>query len=240
MKSFFTLLCVAILLPASYGQKGLHLGANFMAVSSSIVNQNSWGIGHEYDYEFSIRTSYGLDVGYNFSDQFGLSTGYWFTELGQDYSDSYSGSEWSRKLTLKYNMIPVMFKVTSTKAKVNFLGGAGVLIGTLNEATQEWLRDGSPYVDQIYNPATGETFNPGAEDVTDRFAKNEFMLNFDLGGRATLGTHLYLDMTLNLSYGLTDINHEDWQFPDPGGKYEPSHNGFGGIKLGLLYVLGGK
>lgn len=240
MKSLFTLLCVAILIPSSDAQKGLHVGANYMAVSSSIVNQNSWAVGHEYDYEFSFRNSFGIDVAYHFSDQIGIYSGYWFTELGQDYSDSYSGSDWTRELHLKYNFIPVMIKFTGTKAKVNFLGGAGVLIGSLKEGNQEWLRDGQPYTDIINNPVTGDSFQPGAEDVTDRFNKSELMLDFDLGGRITMGTHMYIDLTLNMAYGLTDINADDFQTADPGGTYEPSHNAYGGIKLALAYVLSGK
>lgn len=240
MKSLFTLFVIALCVPVLNAQKGLHLGANYMAVSSSIVNQNSWAIGHEYDYEFSFRNSFGIDVAYHFSDQIGIYSGYWFTELGQDYSDSYGGSDWTRELHLKYNFIPVMVKFTGTKAKVNFLGGAGILIGTLNDGSQEWLQDGQPYDDIINNPITGDPFQPGAEDVTERFNKSEIMLNFDLGGRIGISDHLYLDATLNMAYGLTDINADDFQTSDPGGSYEPSHNAYGGIKLGLAYVLSGK
>jgi hypothetical protein len=240
MKSILSVALVLGSFLTAYSQKGLHVGANFMAISTNIINQNTWGIGREYDYEFTINTSYGLDVGYAFSDQFGIYSGYWFTTLGQDYSDNYSGSDWERSLKLKYNFIPVMFKFTSTKAKVNFLGGAGVLIGTLSSADQEWLRDGNPYNEMRTNPITGDSFNPGDEDVTERFNKSELMLNFDLGGRILLATNLHMDLTLNLGYGLGDINAEDWQIDNPDGDYELSRNAFGGIKLGLTYVLFGK
>ena len=240
MKSILTTFFVLTTLMMAQAQKGLHLGANFMAISTNIINQNTWGIGREYDYEFTLNTSYGLDVGYAFSDQFGIYSGYWFTTLGQDYSDNYQGSDWERSLKLKYNFIPVMFKFTSTKAKVNFLGGAGILIGTLKSAEQEWLQDGQPYVDDIYNPIAEENFNPGEEDVTERFNKSELMLNFDLGGRILLGNNLRMDLTLNMGYGLGDINAEDWQLDNPDGDYELSRNAFGGIKLGLVYVLFGK
>lgn len=224
----------------TYAQKGFNVGANFAALSTNIINQNTWGIGREYDYEFTINTSYGLDVGYNFSDQMGIYSGIWFTTLGQDYSDNYNGSAWERSVQLKYSMIPVMLKFTSTKAKVNFLGGVGVLIASLSEANQEWLRDGNPYVDNITNPNTGESFNPGEEDVTDRFNQSDIILNIDLGGRILLGTNLHLDLTLNMGYGFNDINAEDWQIPHLDGEYELSRNAFAGIKAGLVYVFAGK
>ena len=123
MKKLFTLLMIGMLATASYAQKGLNLGANLMPLSSSIINQNTWGNGHEYDYAVTFNTSFGFDVGYNFTDQLGIYSGYWVTNLGQKYTDNYDGSAWDRSLKLKYNIIPIMLKYSSSKSRVNFLGG---------------------------------------------------------------------------------------------------------------------
>ena len=238
MKQLLSLLFFAILIPLSHAQKGLNVGANFMALNTNIVNQNTWGNGREYDYSVTFNTSFGIDVGYGISDHMGIYTGYWFTTLGQDYKDSYSGSEWERKLELKYNMIPVMLKFNGTESKVNFLGGVGVVFASLKEANQEWLRDGEAYSQNI--TVGGKTFDLGATDVTDRFAKSDIMINLDLGARILLGEKLFLDVTANFGYGFKDINAEDWQIVNGSGEYDPSHNAFGGLKIGLAYILFGK
>ncbi|MBK9104462.1 MAG: outer membrane beta-barrel protein [Saprospiraceae bacterium] len=237
MKQLLSLLFFAILIPLSHAQKGLNVGANFMALNTNIVNQNTWGNGREYDYSVTFNTSFGIDVGYGISDHMGIYTGYWFTTLGQDYKDSYSGSEWERKLELKYNMIPVMLKFNGTESKVNFLGGVGVVFASLKEANQEWLRDGEAYSQNI--TVGGKTFDLGATDVTDRFAKSDIMINLDLGARILLGEKLFLDVTANFGYGFKDINAEDWQIVNGSGEYDPSHNAFGGLKVGLAYKLFG-
>lgn len=237
MKHLLSLLFIAILLPVCHAQKGLNIGANFIALNSNIVNQDTWGNTHEYDYTVTFNTSFGLDVGYGISDHMGIYSGYWFTDLGQNYKDNYSGSEWERKVKLKYNMIPVMVKFNSSGSKVNFLCGVGVLFANLKEAQQEWLRDGEPYSETINNPNTGESFDFGSKDVTDRFAKSDIMINLDLGARIPFGEKLFLDATLNFGYGFKDINAEDWQIENGSGIYDPSHNAFAGFKVGLAYML---
>lgn len=240
MKQLLSLLFLAILIPLSHAQKGLNLGVNFMALNTNIVNQDTWGNGREYDYSVTFNTSFGIDLGYGISDHMGIYTGYWFTNLGQNYKDNYSGSEWERKLELQYNMIPVMLKFNGTESKVNFLGGAGIIFASLKEANQEWLRDGEPFTQTINNPITNQPFELGAEDVTDRFAKSDIMVNIDLGARILLGEKLFLDVTANFGYGFKDINAEDWQIVNGSGEYDPSHNAFGGLKLGLAYKLLGQ
>jgi hypothetical protein len=237
MKSLLTILLLTLLIPFSHAQKGLSIGANFMPLNTNIVNQDTWGNGHEYDYVPTYSSSFGLDVGYSFNENIGIYTGYWFTDLGQDYEDSYNGSDWERKLTLKYSMIPVMLKFNGTKSKVNFLGGAGILIANLNEAEQEWLRDGNTFTGVINNPITGETFNLGESDVTDRFASSDIFINLEVGARFLFGEKLFLDAGLNFGYGLSDINDEDWQIENNDGNYDPSHNAFVGLRIGLAYML---
>lgn len=239
MKRLLTLAALAFMAINGYAQKGFTIGANVMPLNSNIINQNTWGNGREYDYKPTYNFSFGLDVGYNISDHMGIRSGYWFTDLGQQYLDSYSGSEWERTLTLKYNMIPVMLMFNGTGSKVNFLGGVGVVIANLQEAQQEWLRDGQPYSEIINNPITGENFDLGATDVTERFNSSDLFLSLDLGARIAFGEKLFLDATLNFGYGLNDINHPDWQIPNGSGIYDPSHNAYAGLKLGLGYLLFG-
>lgn len=239
MKRLFTLTVFAFLSLNGYAQKGFTIGANVMPLNINIINQNTWGIGREYDYKPTYNFSFGLDVGYNITDHMGIESGFWFTNLGQQYLDSYDGSEWDRTLTLKYNMIPVMLRFNGTESKFNFLAGAGIVFASLVEAEQEWLRDGQQYVGISVNPITNVVFDPGATDVTERFSDSDILVSAELGTRILFGEKLFLDATLNFGYGLTDINHEDWRIENASGVYDPSHNAYAGLKLSLAYVLFG-
>ena len=237
MKKLFTFLMIGMLATASYAQKGLSLGANFMPLSSSIINQNTWGNGHEYDYAVTFNTSLGFDIGYNFTDQLGIYSGFWSTKLGQDYTDSYDGAEWERNLTLKYNIIPVMLKFSSSASRVNFLGGFGILIASMKQADQEWLKGGVAYTEILVNPITTKSFDLGASDVTERFNKSDIILNLEVGAKIKIIDKLFVDAGLNFGYGIKDINHTDWQIKNNSGAYDASHNAFAGLKIGVSYLL---
>lgn len=236
MKRFLTImLLLALVIPASYAQKGLNVGGNFMYLSSFMVNQNTWGNGREYDFAATSNSSFGLDIGYNFNDNIGLYTGYWMMNLGQNYTDDYEDSTWERNLKFKYNVIPVMLKFTGSETRVNFMGGFGILFAMMNDAEQTWLRDGSAYT-QI---SEDESYEITAKDITDRYEKNDIILNLELGARIVIIENLYVDATLNFGYGLKDINAADWQIPNNDGVYSASHNAYAGFKVGVAYVLFG-
>jgi hypothetical protein len=240
MKKLITLLLIlALTTPFVMAQKGLSLGANFMTLSSSIVNQNTWGNGHEYDYALTFNSSFGFDAGYNFTEQIGLYTGYWFTNFGQKYTDSYNDSDFTRKLKYKYSVIPVMLRFSSSENTVNFLGGVGVLIASMRQADQEWLKDGEAYT-QTGETIGGIPFNIPADDVTARYNKTDIVVNIELGARIIVIDNLYIDASLNFGYGVKDINAPEYQIPDTEGTYNSSHNAYGGFKVGVAYILFGE
>lgn len=238
MKKLLTLILLGLMIiPATYAQKGLQLGANYMYLSSSIVNQNVWGLDREYDYKLSYNSSFGLDVGYNFNEKMGVYTGFWMTNLGQGYTDEYDGSSWERELNFKYNVIPLMLRFSNSLNRVNFLGGVGVSFAFLSKADQTWTRDGNT-VTGLY--PEGEDYNIAASDVTDRFESSDIFLNVELGVRVFILDELYADASLFGAYGVKDINASDWQIPNKDGEYNGSHNAFGGIKIGVAYILFGE
>lgn len=240
MKKLFTLLLImALASPIVMAQKGLSLGANIMPLSSSIVNQNTWGNGHEYDYALTFNSSFGFDVGYSFTEQIGLYTGYWFTNFGQKYTDSYDDSDFTRKLKFKYSVIPVMLRFSSSENTVNFLGGVGILIANMRQADQEWLKDGASFA-QAGETTEGTVFNIPADDVTDRYNKTDIAVNIELGARIIVIDNLYIDASLNFGYGLKDINAAEYQIKDSEGVYNASHNAYGGFKVGVAYILFGE
>ncbi|NOR87301.1 MAG: outer membrane beta-barrel protein [Bacteroidales bacterium] len=241
MKNFYALLLALLLVvPATYAQKGLSLGLNGEFTGITIVNQNIWGYGPEYDYSLTNSSAFGFDVGYNFNDQMGVYSGLSFMTLGQDYIDSYDDSEWERTLRFKYQVIPIMFKFSSSENTVNFIGGIGILFAMMKEAEQTWTQDGASYHETFVNPITGDDFDMGATDVTDRFEKNDIILNLELGARIFIMDELYVDATVNFGYGVKDINNSDWHIPNTDDTYNASHNAYGGFKVGVAYVLFGE
>lgn len=242
MKRFYTLLLVLIIASTTttYAQKGLNIGVSGSFISTSIVNQNTWGNGHEYDYEITYSSNYGFDVGYNFTSNFGFYTGFSFYNLGQEYSDSYDDKDWERNLTFKYNVIPIMFRYTSSSDKIKFIGSVGILYAMLNKAEQTWTGGGVPFHEEGMTLDSNKPFDLGADDVTNRYSKNDIMLNVELGIRVETIDNLFVDVLMNVGYGLTDINEADYRFVDTDNNYDASHNLFGGLKVGVAYVLFGE
>ena len=247
MKKIYTLLLALMLVStASMAQKGLNIGINGEFLGTTIINQNTWGNGHEYDYDITTGSAFGFDVGYSINDKFGVYTGFGMMNSGQKYHDSYKAagastdSDWERQLKFKYNIIPIMFKFTGSEATVNFIGGVGISIAMLKETTQIWTKDGAAYHEYFVNEFTGETFDMGAEDVTERFNSSDIFINLEMGARIFIIDNLYVDATLNGGYGVKDINHADWHMINKDGHYKSSHNGFIGVKVGIAYVLFGE
>lgn len=246
MKKTYTLLLALILiLPASYAQKGLNIGLNGQYTAITIVNQNSWGNGHEYDYVVTNGNAFGFDIGYNFTNEVGFYTGFGMMTLGQDYSDLYKaeGSEvdssWERTLRFKYNVIPIMFKFTGDENRVNFIGGFGMLYAMMKSAEQTWTQDGKPYT-EFLERSNGDSYELTAKDVTDRFEDTDIIVNLELGARIFVLNDLYIDATFNFGYGLKDINTAGWRMNNTDDMYSASHNAYGGFKIGVAYILFGE
>lgn len=241
MKRLFTLLLVlSLLAPVAFAQKGLHVGANGMGLTPFITNTNMWGPEDPFDIKVTFSRSFGFDAGYNFTDNLGIYTGFWFMNMGQDYTDDINGTNYTRDIILKYNMIPIMLKFTGSESRVNFIGGFGILYAMLSEAEQIWRKDGNEFTNSgTSEDLNGDEFIYTAKNVTSRFEKNDIILNFELGARIMIIDNLYADATLNFGYGIKDINAEAFRIPDSDNTYTASHNAYGGFKVGVAYVLFG-
>ncbi|MCD4772895.1 MAG: outer membrane beta-barrel protein [Bacteroidales bacterium] len=222
---------------SSFAQKGLHLSAYGKVFTSSIINQNVWGVGTDYDYEFTSGGGANLEIGYNFVRNFGLYTGYGIIKLGQKYSDNVDGAEMERELKLNYNVIPVMLKYNGVSEGVNFICGIGIEYAMASDLSQTWTKDGDPYNETGENPITGNSFEYGISDVSDRFESSNILMVFEMGARIPLSENIFLDAMLMGGYGMQDINDVDWRVDDSDGNYNASINAYGAIKIGITYVL---
>ncbi len=242
MKKFYTLLLIMTIAATTttYAQKGLNIGVSGSIISTSIINQNVWGNGYEYDYEITYSNNYGFDIGYNFTNNLGIHTGFGFYNLGQDYTDSHNDINWKRNLTFKYNVIPIMFRYTSSTDRIKFIGSVGILYAMLNKAEQTWTGDGVDFHEEGITLDSKKPFDLGANDVTNRYSTSDIMINIEIGLRVKIIDNLYADGVLNSGYGLTDINDADYRFKDSDENYNASQNFFVGFKVGVAYVLFGE
>ena len=79
----------------------------------------------------------------------------------------------------------------------------------------------------------------GESDITERYNSLDVMLRLDFGVDIVLSKSLFINAGITTAYGLMDINATDWQNPlnITGYAYNPSHNLYGGINVGINYTL---
>jgi hypothetical protein len=63
------------------------------------------------------------------------------------------------------------------------------------------------------------------------------MVRIDFGVNISLAENLFMDAGLTMNYGLSDLNASAYRMEDYSGNYNPSHNFYGGITVGLSYRL---
>lgn len=239
MKKILVLLIILFSIN-TFAQKGFYAGLSGKVLTSSIVNQNVWGVGTDYDYVFTAGSGGGLDVGYNFTDNLGIFTGFGSIMLGQKYSDEINSNFMDRQLKLKYSTIPIMLKYNGDNKGVNLSFGIGIEYAMTKEVTQDWTKNEEAYYESGINPITDEEFAFSAPDVTERFENSDILGVFEIGARFPLIDQLFLNALFTGGYGIKDINQEDWRIENSDGNYDPSHNAFAAIKLGISYLFTGK
>ena len=232
-KTFAVILILASV--AGFGQKGMYLGIGGFVGSSGIVNQNAYG-NPELDYEFPFSYGFSLNVGYGITDNIGAKMEIGYARLGQKYSDVRGDTSFTRDIQTGYLTVPVLFKYNSAGKTARFYFCAGPEFAFLLSAEQEYLADGSQYNRTMTN-LDGETFNVGDPDIQDRVSSIDIMARVDMGVDISLTGNLILNAGLTMNYGLTDLNAPAYRLEDYSGNYNPSHNFYGGITMGLNYRI---
>jgi hypothetical protein len=140
-----------------------------------------------------------------------------------------------------YVVIPIMFKFRTTGEMVRFFVAAGPQFNLLVKAKQDYFKNDDISTEQVYNKNLNDWVKVGEEDITDQFVPFDIMARIDFGAEFSLTDNLFITAGMQLGYGLTDINDSDWQYPNPdSGTYNPSHNLYGGISIGINYSLNSK
>jgi hypothetical protein len=195
-----------------------------------ILNQNSYG-NQELDYgtKFGINASIGAN--YFINNQYGISTGIAFGNLGQNYQGEQADANATRKINLKYIQVPllVMKQLRDPQSPCWLTFGPQLMF--LASASQTYSREeGSELPHPEYLPE-------GKKDVTKWYKPADVMLNLGYTKVNYVRTNDKVRMmwTINMAYGLFDINAEEYQIENIHGEYKPSHNFYIGAQIGLMF-----
>jgi hypothetical protein len=239
MKKTLSAMIIALLFCAGplMSQKQLYFGLSGTGLSSIITNQNNYGLGFEMDYAATFGAAGNVNIGFDFSNHIGLKLEVGFANLGQKYEDTRMENDtnvrYTRNVQLNYLQIPLLFKFRTGGEVVKFYVMAGPQLNYLLSATQKYLRN--DMVDDRIVPGSLEEI--GKETITDRYNSIDIIGRIDLGVDIQLAANLFLNAGMSMGYGLTDINASDWQYKDSDGNYNPSHNIYGGLNVGINYTL---
>lgn len=239
MKRKLTAITLVLLLTAGslFAQKSLYFGLGGTFLSSVITNQNNYGLPFEMDYSVTFGGSGNLNVGFDFNNNIGLKLELGYAKLGQNYTDNYKDTAYARNIALKYLQIPLLFKYRTNGDVARFYVAAGPQFNLLLSADQEYYKQEEFWNDTI----SGNWSQPqliGEKTVTDRYNSLDIMGRLDFGVDIAFTDYLFMNVGLTMAYGFMDINASDWQIADySSGDYNPSHNIYGGLNIGLNYRI---
>jgi hypothetical protein len=240
MKKLFSLICLVLFLSAgtAVAQKQLYFGAGGTGLSTWFINQNNYGY---QDLDIKAGISYGLNanVGFDFNKSLGIKLELGFQKLGQNYEKTKVDTNFTRNIGLNYFQLPLLFKFRTGGEVVKFMAAIGPQFDFLMSANQKYyytLKD----IDGEYDydkPIPGTTELLSESDITHRFNSIDIQARLDLGVEIIVIKNLFIDAAFSFAYGLTDINAPDYQYKDKDGNYNPVHNAYVGLNVGINYCL---
>ena len=242
-------------LSSVYSQIGPNLSLEGSLLFTGISTENTWS-HYSFNKKPTLGSKFAIEFGYNFTNEWGIYTGFGFMNLGQNYKREpiikdygililEDSSAWDREVSLDYFMFPLMFKTIKHGNKVDFIFGGGINLAILYRANQLVVLNGSDYnsldgsggiiLDGIVLNDSNIMVVDGSyqlstwtdKEVTNRFKSLDIILNLETGLRFAFWENVYIDILANVGFGLTDINIEERKLPDNGS----SHNLYGGLKL---------
>jgi hypothetical protein len=237
-KTSLLLIAIIIALPAitrSQDTASFHLGIGGSLNSVWIINQNMYG-QPEIDYAPKIGGNVMIAAGYNFTQAMGLRVEPSFAWQGQKYDgdQTIDGTTYNttRDIKLNYFLLPVLFRYTPGIKDNRFHLMVGPQLAVLVSAKQEYLRDGQE-PEPFYSWSAARQIYPGQENIIDRYKSIDFMMVADVGMDLKLTGNWFMNIGFRITYGLTDINAEDWQIDNLDGEYKASHNFTAGLTAGF-------
>lgn len=231
-----TILMVTLVAGQALSQKGFYFGVAATGLNTWLTNQNNYGLP-EMDYKLTFGFSGNVNLGFDFSKNFGIKTEIGYAMLGQDYKDEVNDTTVTRKVNLNYLQVPLLFKYSTGSDLVRFYLLVGPQFNFLLSADQEYLKNSISTEEEVYNPFLKKPVKIGEETITDRYNDLDIFARIDFGIDISVIDNLIINAGISMGYGLTDINADDWKMDDVDGNYNPAHNIYGGFNVGICYKI---
>ncbi|MBX7182697.1 MAG: porin family protein [Bacteroidia bacterium] len=208
-----------------YKLKGLHFGFIGAVNTVWILNQNTYGQFGKYEMAYKVKLGYyyGAELGYDFSNRFGVQAEYHYRSTqGQDYADKIKRKNIRRSVDLVYQNIPLIFKFKSPR-----------ISGEFDRPSSVNVLFGVQYSMLYY---AKQKLNNQELIISERFRKNDIGVVFGLEYNAFLSDRLFVSTGIRGTVGLLDMNSKEWENTGTSGS-KSSHNATVGFNLGLHYKL---
>ncbi|MBN1340643.1 MAG: PorT family protein [Bacteroidales bacterium] len=239
MKKLHLLLVFSLAITCiAHAQKGKEviLGAGGAFTNVWILKQNFYG-EPEIDYAPKTGYAFNANLGYSFTEQISAIVEIQYSRQGQKYEGrqgSFTKAE--RDINLNYLNIPLFFKYSFGSGGTRFRFLAGPQFSSLLSADQTYERDGNVIGTKKIN-LDGEEFVTDAEDIKDRWESSYFGVALDVGADIYLNKNFFVNAGMRINYGFKDINAPAYRLPAYSEPYEASHNLWGGLYVGINYLL---
>ena len=244
MKKFSLLLVAMFCLTSGiFAQKGIEVGINFTPTSPWILNDEDFAEGADLDFRFNYGFNVGATLGFNLTDNFGLTTGFMYVSGGQRYTTAYENvakaDQIKSRIDLRYVRVPVLFKFN----------------GDINASTSAFFRIG-PHFDFLQKaihtvenaPILGEVTTDFLNDIRYKdetiYNKSVIGLTVEMGSQFTIVDNLKFILAFQLAGSLNNIEGKDSKgvFATSGNVFNPERSKAwhvsAGITLGLNYTIG--
>lgn len=235
-------------------EKAFHLGASGHFSSPWIINQNNFGTldgfnnpfarGSELDYSITLGGGFGVVAGYNITKRHGIEMALYYDKCGQKYhGDVYQDQnssnfpvEVNRNVKLNYIKLPLLYKFElvpkrrSFTKKVNYYFTTGPQVSYLLSVYEDV---------KIAYPGIGN--NLAGIPESEKFRKWDIGWAINNGVQYRLNKNVYLNTSLNLYFGLVDINGKTIRdidyYSNNDIKYRPSHSFNAAVNVGIHYIF---
>lgn len=245
MKKILAIAVIMASLSSAQAQEGIRLGAKGSFFSTWLFNKNVSDQNASLDYVSTFSPTFGVQAIFMFKETYGMSAEIIYASHKQKY-DGYVGNEnntFTNEIKLSYIDIPILFRVSSEKGPFFEIGPQVSLLTGAKET---------------FELANSSAFNYSDKDVKDDFA------GFGVAGILGFGIDIKLTDMINLTTGLrfgymfTDATTEytEAEASDLSDKdllslvssashtndknkfeYQKSSRAFGGLQLGIQFML---
>ena len=103
-----------LLIGSIWAQEGaIRIGAVLLPQNTWLLNQDDSDAGPEQDYEVTWGFAGGISASYNFNDYLGVGLDVLYSNQGQKYKGTKSGTTYTAKATLNYLKLPLLLRFNS-------------------------------------------------------------------------------------------------------------------------------